>query len=611
MCGIIFSYSFNLDYIDRARRALDKLKHRGPDAQNLCIDHNVCIGHARLSIVDLSTSHQPMHSNDKRYWLTFNGEIYNFKELREKLKHSWNFTTQGDTEVLLAGLITLRESFINELEGMWAFAFWDRADKKLLLCRDRTGKKPLYYRTKKVSFLCASELPALKLLDHEKWEEDHDCTADYFRYGVYLPGYTAYKNVFEVPPGHIINWNSRTGVQKIQYWKIDRTPWHKSKAESAGLLRELFSNSVEKRLIADVEIGAFLSGGVDSSIIANQMSRLKKGRIKTFTVKFMHSGYDESTFAKQVAENISTIHYESQFQDISHYNIQNLIENNIGQPYSDLSILPTYLLCESTATQVKVALSGDGGDELFSGYQRYQARVMFNWYSRLPHSVQRSTEKLLSYLPDPDTHHSRSLIKKAKLFIHLAKEHKLGNIYIAPSMIKTSTLKELCPGLVSMGKKPDELFLESSPQDYSDMMYRDMLVYLPQDIHIKVDRASMAHGLEVRSPFLDTKIIDFSFSIPQDWHRSLIGGKKFLRHALGELAPKNIWNRRKQGFSVPASSWFKQSLSDDLLQMLETNKSPLNRNALQNLIEIHRKGREDYSLQLWTIYTYLLAMQNM
>ncbi|MCX4028336.1 asparagine synthase (glutamine-hydrolyzing) [Endozoicomonas sp. SM1973] len=610
MCGITFIYSKNNDsysLFKRTQLAVNRLYHRGPDQQNIISIENAVLGHTRLSIIDISSSMQPMHTPDKRYWLVFNGEIYNYKELKSSLADKWFFNSAGDTEVILAGLALYGDSFIKLMEGMWAIAFWDTKEKKLTLSRDPFGKKPLYFKMAKEEFMCSSELPALKALDQTPWSEDLNSTSDYFSYGICLPGHTFYKDVKEVLPGHNLTWSPGNTYSTEPYWQLETKRIQDINNHSYEKLEDLLLKSIKKRLVADVEIGAFLSGGIDSSLIVSLISNKIKNNLKTFTVSFCNKSYDESKFAKEISKKFNTQHIISNFDlSSSHKTIIPLITNSIGQPFSDASILPTYLLSKVTSSYVKVALSGDGADEVFSGYQRYQARVLYNWFFRLPKTLRKNIKIILDYIPEPMVHHSASLIKKAKLFIELAEEYQKEPNYTAPLVFNSSLQKRLCPELTGYGHIINTLPEETELDGVEQMMRRDMLIYLPQDILLKIDRASMANSLEVRSPFLDTQLVNFAFTFPPNYHRSWLQGKKILRKTFQPSLPKKIWRRRKQGFSVPIQKWFQNELGRNLREIILETNSPLCKNTVLALLDEHCKLHKDYSIQLWAIYIYLI-----
>ena len=608
MCGISFVYNPRDDSETDIQRALLLLRHRGPDESRFLRKGKAYLGHTRLSIIDLAHSHQPMQGLNDRYTLVYNGEIYNYLELRQKLSDRWRFKTEGDTEVLLAGLTLEGVGFLTQLEGMWAFALWDDETETLLLARDRMGKKPLYYENKNGSFACASELPALRTLTKKPWSEDIDSVADYFRYGYCLPGYTTWKGVFEVLPGHYLKWRPGESIEQCIFWKLPTPNAELAKPSDEDLLSEV-ENAVQKRLVADVEVGAFLSGGIDSSLICALAQPHMDMPLKTYTIGFSDHAYDERDYALNAANFIGTDHHAEELSDWDEQRLESLLRNHIGQPFADSSLLPTSLVSEVAARDVKVALSGDGGDELFGGYQRYQARIILRWYTRLPELLRRQAERFLRSLPEPTAHHSRSLLKKAHLFMDIAQRYEAEIPYTAPLMFHPAEYSELFPGLTGCGHRPPGLIEQADIEDLHRMLYADTLIYLPQDILVKVDRASMAYGLETRAPLLDHKLIEMVFSHPANQQIQIGSGKRWLRKVFANHLPKNIWKRRKQGFGVPLHQWFRGELKKRLDDLLENAPDFVNVSSVKALLTQHDSGRRDNGYRLWMIFVYLVMRE--
>jgi asparagine synthase (glutamine-hydrolysing) len=609
MCGISYLYNNRLseEQLERLmEKSLRKLAHRGPDADGTWQRAGAIIGHRRLSIIDLSTSSQPMADPQNRYVLSYNGEIYNYRELRGQLEGKWEFRTEGDTEVLLAGLIIHGTSFLDKMEGMWAFAFWDSREEQLLLCRDRMGKKPLYYQEGAGRFLCASELPALRSLTNNPWQEDLDSTADFLRYGYYLPGTTAYQGVSEVLPGHVLYWSPANAVKQKAYWSLSLDAYPGTRKDACKALRHNLIQAVERRLVADVEVGAFLSGGVDSSLIVSILTKELGVSPKTFTIGFQERSYDERKYAQQIADYCKTDHYVEVLESWDRQKLTDLILNNIGQPFADSSLLPTSLVSGVAASHVKVALSGDGGDELFSGYQRYQARAILRWYTRLPKCLRTGIGKAIRLLPEPMKHHSRSIIKKAHLFQDIVDRLEYETPYIAPVLYAKEKFVSLFPDLAGRGHQPPNLPEECDFDDIQRMMVADRLIYLPQDILLKVDRAAMSCSLETRAPFLDRQVVELAFSCPRQWHRYGKSGKRMLYDSFHDILPETIWRRRKQGFGVPIHNWFRESLGDELEQLLGTADSPVDEKIARQYLQEHRKKQRDHGYRLWSMYVYLI-----
>ena len=610
MCGIGFLFdqvSSRQECEIRMQACLAAQQHRGPDDGRIEVIGNAVLGHRRLSIIDLAASKQPMSDPSGRYCLSFNGEIYNYIDVRKYIEDRWVFNTQGDTEVLLAGLVLDGIGFLDGLEGMWAFALWDAFEQRLLLGRDRMGKKPVFFHLLKGGGIaCASELPALRTLSTEAWHEDEHSTADFLRYGYSLPGYTAWREVGEVRPGHVATWEPAGEVRQQPWWVLQPRCFDGGKEKAGELLSDALISSVEKRMVADVEVGAFLSGGVDSSLVCAIIRQDLKRSLKTFTIGFEDANFDERQYARLAAEALNTDHYEEVLGGWDESELERLLLSHVGQPFADASLLPTSLVSSVAAKYVKVALSGDGGDELFCGYERYQARNILRWYTRLPNGMRYLAEKAVRMLPEPMAHHSRSLLKKAHLFMDVVDRQKAETPYFAPTMFSPQQYAELVPDLADMGHQPPGIPEQTEPDDIARMMLADALIYLPQDILVKVDRASMAHALETRAPFLDRKVIELAFSMPRQWHRHQGSGKQMLYKVFSNKLPNTLWKRRKQGFGVPIHQWFRNGLEDKLRSLSASVVSSVDVAAVDALIRAHNFGGRDYGYRLWTVYIYLL-----
>lgn len=611
MCG--FSFLYNSNYTAAKLKAscstsIQMMDRRGPDSSGVEVLDHAGLGHSRLSIVGLTDSSQPMIAPEGRYALTYNGEIYNYRELRTSLSEKWDFRTTGDTEVLLAGLIVEGESFLGRLEGMWAFAFWDRKLQKLLLCRDRMGKKPLYYFHDIEGLGAASELPALNMLAGRKWQEDLDTTADYFRYGYPLPGATFFKNVWELSPGCCLTWSPGEAPLIGRYWSPRITKYQGDYQAAVEDLRVRLTEAVGRRLVADVKVGTFLSGGVDSSVITAIGSRLTGAQLESFTIGFSDSAYDESAFAKRTANYLGVKNHTALVDNLRFEAFEEVLLERIGQPFHDSSLVPTSAVCELASSQVKVALSGDGADELFGGYQRYRARKILNIYMGLPVAARKAMRVMVEKLPEPDSHHSRSILKKLHLFMNVVDRREAEQPYIAPCFFSQEHYSKIFPELVSMGKHFDRPWSGSENlSDIKQMMLSDSFVYLPQDILTKVDRASMHSSIEARAPFLDSSVVELALSLPVEWTHGWTYSKKIIASAFSDYLPSELWKRNKQGFAVPISRWFREELGASLERLLEMSLSPvINVRVVKQLLNAHRSGHADYGYRLWLVYVYLL-----
>jgi asparagine synthase (glutamine-hydrolysing) len=609
MCGITFRHdpAAGEERLAAATAAaLARMRHRGPDEGGSEVRATWAIGNRRLAIIDLPGSRQPLADPSGRFWLSFNGEIYNYRQLEPALAGRWRFRTAGDTEVLLAGLVLDGPGFLDRLEGMWGFALWDARERRLLVARDRMGKKPLYLRADGERFACASELPTLAALTGETWSEDADSAADYFRYGYTLPGTTIWREVRELPPATFATWTPGGGLREERYWTLPIGGWAGSREAARDELRGALQTAVERRLVADVEVGAFLSGGIDSSLVVGLLAGRLGVKPRTFTIGFADASYDERPFARTVARRWGLEHHERAIDTWDRGRLVDLVLGHVGQPFSDSSLLPTAAVSALAAEHLKVALSGDGGDEVFGGYQRYLARALLAWYTALPRPLRRGAESALRALPEPGAHHSRSLLKKAHLFADVAARQGDERPYVAPVMFAARDLAALVPELAGRGHRPPPLPDGARDDALLEMMAGDLLVYLPQDILVKVDRASMACSLEARAPFLDRRVVELAFSLPRRWHRRGFAGKRMLRESFADLLPAEVWRRRKQGFAVPLHAWFRDGLGDELEDLLAGDPGPLAAGEVRRLLAEHRAGRRDHGYRLWMVYVYLL-----
>ncbi len=548
-----------------------------------------------------------MQDPDGRFTLSYNGEIYNYREVRETLIGRWSFRSDGDTEVLLAGLVLEGPEFLGRLEGMWAFCLWDAERRSALLCRDRMGKKPLFYHRRGREVLAAaSELPALRELVTGALTEDLDSAADILRYGHPMPGHTAWQEIKEVLPGHCLQWQPGGPLTEHRWWRFAPFRFSGAERDAVRELEATLIEAVRRRMVADVEVGAFLSGGIDSSLICAIIRKRLGMPLKTFTIGFDDVSFDERDYSRRIANALGTQHFEACLSIGNAPELERLLHAHVGQPLADPSLLPTALVSGVAAERVKVALSGDGGDELFCGYQRYQARTVLRWYSRLPAGLRSLAEAAIRALPEPTAHHSRSLLKKAHLFLDVADRERPGRPYVAPELLDQSRLEALAPALAGRGHRAPGIPEQTEPDDIARMMASDALVYLPQDILVKVDRASMAHSLETRAPFLDSRLVALAFSLPRHWHRRGLTGKRMLRSACGDLLPPWLWQRRKQGFGVPVHAWFRGALGERLQVLAHSDRDgPVDPRALVGMLGEHRSLRQDHGLRLWALYTYL------
>jgi len=613
MCGICGLIDLNmrsgLELPSTVRLMANRLVHRGPDAEGLWHGPGVALGHRRLSIIDLAGSIQPMQDPTGRYILVFNGEIYNYLELRSDLeKHGIRFRTEGDTEVLLAAFIIYGPGCLEYLNGMFAFAVWDRQEQILFAARDRMGVKPFFFGQGRGGLLAfASELQSLRGLPLD-FSVRPSALVQYLRHGFIRSPDTIFQGVRELRPAHFLRY-SRHGLEVRPYWEppLPDSGWkHRSESELAEELRDLVRSAVQFRLRSDVPLGAFLSGGLDSSVIVAAMRDLGETDIHSFAIGFEEASFDESPFARQVADYLGTTHHESRkalragdllFDLVRHY----------GQPYGDSSSIPTWHLCQETRRHVTVALSGDGGDELFCGYRRYVARRLLAWYQKLPQSVRRKClAALIKRLPEGTAYYDHSLIKKLRLFVDLDQRVTDDPNDIYPAFFKTEDLARLLdPEQISIEHEHQNVEMTAAQEmDPIELMMRsDILHYLPDDILTKVDRASMAHSLEVRSPFMDYRVAEFACRLPLQYKLRGLTTKHLLRKAFAKDLPPGPLKRQKHGFAVPMGDWFQGPLKavyEDIV-LSSPMKNLVNRDEAGRLLKDHQYGRTDHGHRLWLL----------
>jgi asparagine synthase (glutamine-hydrolysing) len=621
MCGITGVMTFGGRPIDMGtlERMTATLAHRGPDAQGVVRlatgPVEVALGHTRLRIIDLSpAAEQPMQNADASISVTFNGEIYNYRELRAELvAQGVRFRSASDTEVIVHLYEREGEACLDRLDGMFALAIWDARRRRLVLARDRVGKKPLYYAERPNFFAFASEIKAL--LRHPAVDTEMNVSAvpAFFLYG-YVPNpATMYRGIVQVPPGHVLVVEADGSTTVKEYWDLPlprvgtrRPP---SEAEAAATVRELVTKAVERRLVSDVPLGAFLSGGIDSSIVVGVMSRLMKEPVRTFSIGFANApAFDETSYARAAAERFETLHEEFVVAPSAIDLVERLVWHHDG-PFADSSAIPTYLLSRLTRAHVTVALNGDGGDEVFAGYLRFYAAVASE---RVPRVLREAAGAMLSVVPEWGGR--RSPLRRARRFggsVALPFVER----YTRWISVFYEDLARLLPGLVDRRFVPSPLshqarYVEraagSSP--LTQLLYLNMKTYLADDLQVKMDRCAMAHGLEARSPFLDRALMEYVATLPDDLKLRRGQTKYILKRAFSDLLPEAIRRRGKMGFGVPLGAWFRGELRDyvgDLVLAPDARlRDVIDQSYVRSLVYEHLSGRRDHSHRLWTILTF-------
>ena len=622
MCGICGVVDFDGEPVapDVLARMMTTIAHRGPDGQGtflhgeLGAGPSVALGHLRLAVVDLSpNAAQPMTNEDGTLWITFNGEIYNFRELRDRLSDRHPFRSSSDTEAILHLYEELGDACVAELEGMFAFALWDGRRRRLLLARDRMGKKPLYVYRDPRRLVFASEIKAL--LAHPKVPDDVNEAAipEYFSFGYVVPPATFRRSIESVRPGHVMTVSATGEVASRPYWELRFPPAHAvapvTDAQAVATVRDMVTAAVARRLVADVPLGAFLSGGIDSTIVVGVMSRLVDEPVRTFSIGFTgDAAFDETRYARLAAERFGTRHTEFSVEPRAVDLVDTLTHHHDG-PFGDSSAIPTYLLSRLTRQHVTVALSGDGGDEAFAGYLRFQAGVVSE---RLPTSVRRLGGWAMAALPASVHHHSR--LRMAQRFFgasgaSLDERFAAWGAFFGDDLdrLLDARLRQRLPARDGVAHFRPHLHRVEGCSTLSRLLYLNAKTYLPEDLLVKADRCSMANALEVRSPFLDHRLVEYAAGLPDRLKLRRGVTKYVLRRAFHDLVPPEIARRAKRGFGVPLGAWFRGVLADYLHDVLGPGARChewLDRAYVSRLLTEHRQARRDHGQRLWAILTF-------
>ena len=587
----------------------DVIRHRGPDDEGIHVAPGVGLGMRRLSIIDLSTGHQPMHNESRDVWVVFNGEIYNYRQLRHELESCGHvFTTESDTETIVHAYEEWGANAFRRLRGMFAIAIWDARSRELYLARDRAGIKPLYYAESGRRLYFGSELKSL-LASGELPREIAPEALDHYLSFLYTPSdQSILRSVRKLLPGHYLRW--RDGQAAIaRYWQIDATEsFDGSEDEAAERLREVLAEAVRLHLLSDVPVGAFLSGGVDSSIIVGLMAETAP-KVTTFSIGFDEPEYDELPYARAVARHFATEHHEFVVRPDAVSILDGLIEH-FDEPFADSSAIPTWYVSEIARKHVTVVLSGDGGDELFGGYDRYLPHPRVAAFDRLPIPGKRHAAAALWPLLPHGTRGKNYLRHVAQD----ANSRYIDSISFYQADEKASLLSpDLLRALNGREAGRDALrrFLRFNSLCHDSRMMRyDFETYLPEDVLTKVDRMSMAHSIESRVPLLDNDVIEFAAMLPASF--KIRGGRRkhILKQAAVGMLPPGILDRRKQGFGVPIGTWFRGKLrevfQDVLLSARATERGYFDRAFVRRVMQEHLSNRRDHTLRLWQLVIFEL-----
>jgi len=610
MCGIAGIFSLGGRPVGEAevRAMCDAMVHRGPDDEGRYLAPGIGLGMRRLSIIDLETGRQPVHNEDRSVWVVFNGEIYNFRRLRNELETlGHRFYTSTDTEVIVHLYEQYGDACVEHLRGMFAFAVWDERRRRLLLARDRLGVKPLFYGETGGRLVFGSELKVV--LQEGGFHRELNWSAVSHLFGTMCTPLdeSIVQGVHKLKPGCLLTASPEKGVEVREYWDVVFEPdYSKNEEYFVERLRELLEESVRLRLISDVPLGAFLSGGVDSSSVVATMARIGTGRVKTFSIGFGDPDYDELEYARIVAREYGTEHHELALEP----NVLGIIEDLpwfLDEPFGDSSAIPTYMVSKLASESVTVVLSGDGGDELFGGYDRYAVESRERAYSRLP----RAGRRLLGWIGNvmPEGAKGRNFLRHIALDGHdrYLDANVLFRMEEKAKLFHPDVWRRMAVHDPSLRAR--EFLTKHEGCWLSSLQYLDLKQYLPNDILTKVDRMSMAHSIEAREPLLDHKLVEFAATIPAELRLRGRTGKYIFKKAMEGVLPDAILRRRKRGFAIPLSRWFRGDLNgfvrDILLSKSSRENGIFNPAYVERLLNLHQNGR-NMDLQIWTMITFEL-----
>jgi asparagine synthase (glutamine-hydrolysing) len=611
MCGITGYLHFDKQRnasLESVKKMSDTISHRGPDGEGFYIQNNIALGHRRLSIIDLSTGDQPMKSVNSDLVIVFNGEIYNYIELREELKQfGYSFKTNSDTEVILAAYDKWGYQCQNKFNGMWAFAIWNQSKQELFLSRDRIGEKPLHYTILDGTFIFGSEIKSLfaygvnKIIRTELIELYLSLT------NIPAPN-TFYKDIYKLMPGHYLIVKDGHLTEKC-YWDlpdIDENNLLRNKKEIYEQFEYLFTDSVKIRMRSDVPFGAFLSGGLDSSSIVAVMSEISYYPVKTFTIGFPEKEFDESKLAFEVALKFSTEHFVGTAFPGQFSEYLNRIAKHYDEPFGDSSAIPTDIVSGFASKKVKMVLTGDGGDEVLSGYTSYQGVKLSNIIRKMPRIIQNGFPLVNDFVAQNFHGNFRYKLNKASNIFRTAGI--TFNNRMAHKILPTSysNIKELTKGLksqITVEEYYNQLMSNCKyKDDFYKLMYLNFKHDLPNDYLVKVDRMSMANSLETRVPFLDFRLIEFMASVHKDIKMQGFERKSVLRNTIGQKLPLNLLKAKKKGFGIPLREWFKTgSMQEEIINSTRKISTLLTESTINEIINENKLGKTDNGNFIWTM----------
>lgn len=619
MCGIAGIVNTAGEKVDSQtiHHMCQQIVYRGPDDEGIFVKDGTGLGMRRLSIIDLAGGSQPVFNEDRTAWIVFNGEIYNFPDLRPELeRRGHRFRTHSDTEVIIHLYEEYGADCVQQLRGMFAFAIYDERERRLLIARDRLGKKPLHYALTRDGLLFGSEIKSILAVAPELTALDQSALLHYMLLGYVPDPATAFQGIRKLPPGHLLEFqDGRISIR--QYWDLPEFGTYEPSSEEACLeeLEHRLQEAVRIRLISDVPLGAMLSGGTDSSVVLALMARASSEPVKTFSIGFRHADFNEAEYARQVAQKFDTDHHEL----ILEPNVVETVETltrSLEEPFGDSSMLPTYYISRLARQHVTVALSGDGGDELFAGYERYRIHLQdraFDWIPAWSREFYRKQiHPRLSYrIPGRNLAYSVSLPWQQRYIEGVTIQAFIREM----NLLTDDFQRNATSGLDPLQMLRDFLDNARAHDPLSRVLYLDSKTYLPGDILTKVDRMSMLNSLEARVPILDHKFVEWVVALRPEW-KMRQGGQKYIFRKLAERVgvPREVLYRKKQGFALPLVHWMRKELKDlvvgTLLDSRTLQRGYLNPQGVRRLLEEHFEGRRDHSARIWRLIIFELWQRN-
>ena len=599
MCG--FCGYINKKEKDSIKKMNDAIIHRGPDDESYYKDDFIAMGFRRLSIIDLKGGRQPMTNEDDSMIITFNGEIYNFKEIKEDLiKKGHKFKTNADTEVILHGYEEYKEKILDKLRGMFAFAIWDKNNQKLFCARDHFGQKPFYYGIFNNTFMYASEIKSLLYHPDFKKEVNKDALKPYLTFQTSVLEETFFKGVYKLRPGHYLKYDLKTNkIETKEYYNINFKPKDQNFDKLVEKIDDTITKSIDYHIISDVPVGAYLSGGIDSSYV---VSYLKPD--KTFSVGFDYKNFNEVPMAKDLSDMLNIQNKNELINSDDFFESIDKVQYYADEPTANLSAVPLYFLSKLASKDVKVVLSGEGADELFGGYTSYDEDIKLKKYRKLPFFIRKALKTIVSPLP---SFHGKNFLTKGGSKI---EDYYVGNAFIFDNKEANKILTDKYKSTLTYQEITKPYFDKvAGEDDLTKMQYLDMYFWLPNDILLKADKMSMANSLELRVPILDKEVFALAKTIPTKYKLSHNTTKYILRKAASKRIPEEWYKRRKKGFPVPIIKWFREEKYYSIVKQIfeeDFTKEFFDQKLLIKMLDEHYTSKKNHCRKLWTVFVYLI-----